>query len=356
MAVTTWVLCDEAGVPVTEIVNAAQLVFSARRNQPRQAQITLAHSDREAANLFDLLGNGVPQLRYYRDGTLRLSAYLTAIDEKLSEDEGDGDQLVAVFKDPFGRLLGDGSETGLHMPVDATYTAVDQGDIGWNLIATLNAVDDTGIREGTIDPTVDRDRTYEAGKNIGEALVQLTEVLDGPDIEFLPLDPTAEDGKLAEYTVHDSQGQVQDDLLWGYGPGTMANVRQVERKITPPINRVRLTTSDGLVSTQTDAASIARYGEWPVVRSEPNDVSVQGTLDSRAMEMLRPTWVKVLTFVPDQTLAPQPFDDFWLGDTGKFKAQDGSFVETFEPRVNGITITEGPDGDEAHELELEVQE
>lgn len=350
MATTTWVLCDHAGQPVTEISNAAERRFVARRNQGRQAQITMSHDDAEAIRLLDLTGNGVPQLRYYRDGTLRLSAYLTSIDGQLSEDGQD--QLTAIFKDPFGRMLGDGSETGRHLFAAVEFTAQDQGSIGWDLIDALNDDSDTGIREGTIETTTTRDRSYEAGKNVGEALVQLTEVIGGFDFEILPLDPTDEDGKLGEYTVYAEQGEDRDDLLWGFGKSTMANVQAVARTITQPVNRVRMVTGEGLVADEQDAASLAKFGRWSRALSAPTDVVVQATLDQQAEDRLRPTWVKVTAFTPDPTIGPQPFDDYWIGDTGRFRGMQGAFNEAFVPRVEAVTIIENADGSETHELEV----
>lgn len=352
MARTTWVLCDHTGLPVAEVTNAAQRVFGARRNRGRQGTLTLSHHDLEASRILDLLPNGVPQLRYYRDGTLRLSAYLTSIEERLAESGEDA--FVATFKDPFGRLLGDGSDSGRFLSTDMTLTG-DQGALAWVLIAFLNAEGETGIRQGLIEGTVVRDRTYEAGKNVGEALVQLTEVDGGPDIEFLPLDPMETGGKLADFTVYASQGEDRPDLLWGFGRGTMANVLDVTRQIMPPVNVVRLTTTEGLVSTQTHPASVALYGQWPLSASSPNDVTDQGTLDAKALAMLRPGWRKLVSFTPDPE-GPQPFDDYWLGDTGRFKGSEGALSETFVPMVNAVTITEGPDGEETHDLELQEVE
>lgn len=356
MADTTWVLADRSGKPVGEFANASVRQFIAKRNAGRQGVVTMTHDDREAFLLFEQLKNGVPQLRYYRNGTLRLSAYLTAIDESLSED-GD-DQLVATFKDPFGRIYGDGSEQGRHVYLPANQTLdfsnEDQGEIAWQLIERLNLWLDTGLRRGEIEVSAYRDRSYAAGKNVGEAISQLTEVIGGFDFEVLPLDPTKNGGKLGEFTVYQSQGQDRPDLLWGFGKGTMANVRSLTRKWTPPINRSFMLTSDGLWTDRVDMESLARWGEWGSSTSAPNDIVLQGTLDEAAADLLRPEWVRVLSFAPDPDLGPQPFDDYWLGDTGRFKGLHGAFDDAFVPRVNALTITEDEDDNEAHELEVEV--
>lgn len=361
MADTTWVLADHTGKAQTPIENASERRFTAHRNAGKQGRITLGHDDREARKLFELLRNGVPQLRYYRgmrDGSkpLRLSAYLTSIREELDED-GES-KLVATFKDPFARIYGDGSgqEPGRILLAPADFVGVDQGTIAWSLIDLLNQVGtagDTGLRQGTIEATTARDRSYVTGKNVGEAIEQLTQVVGGFDFEVLPLDPTTADGKLGEFAVYASQGSDRADLIWGYGKGTFANVRKAERNITPPINRVHMVTSDGLESIQDDGLSRGRQGEWAVSLSAPNDVVQQATLDGQAEDALRPDWVRVTTFRPDPNIGPQPFDDFWLGDTGRFKAREGAFEESFVPRVNGIVITENEGGDEDYELETE---
>lgn len=351
MATTTWVLCDHSGQPVTEITNAVETQFSARRNQGRQARIVMSHDDDEAISLIGMLTSGVPQLRYYRDMTLRLSAYLTSIDGQLSEDGQD--TLVAVFKDPFGRMLGDGSENGRHLFAALEFAAVDQGDIGWALINALNTDSDTGIREGTIETTTLRDRSYEAGKNVGEALVQLTEVIGGFDFEILPLDSVTQSGKLGEYVVYNEMGEDREDLIWGFGKGSMANVRAVSQTITPPVNRVRMITSDStLTADVVDATSLSLFGRWSKSLSAPTDITEQTTINQQATDRLRPTWTRVTAFQPDSAIGPQPWDDYWLGDTGRFLGSQGAFNQAFVPRVEGITITDGADKSEVHELEV----
>lgn len=350
---TAWVLADHTGKAATPIENAAQRKFTAKRNQGRQGEITLTHDDQEAGELLDLLRNGVPQLRYIRDGALRLSGYLTSIDEAIGEDGED--HLVAVFKDPYGRMLGDG-QSGRIITADTAFTQRDQGLIGGDLITAANAARDTGLRVGEVALTVLRDRAYTAGKNIGEAIRQLTEVLGGFDFEILPLDPTKNAGKLGEYVGYARQGQDRPDLIWGFGAPTMANVRKVERKLTAPVNRVRMLTSDGLVADVSDAVSIGRYGEWAAGLAAPSDITDPATLERHARDRLRPEWTRVLKFAPDPDLDPRPFDDYWLGDTGRFKADQGYFADVFSPTVNAVTITQGPDDDETIELELEAVE
>lgn len=349
---STWVLCDSGGAAVTEISNASSTLFIARRNLGRQCRITLAHTDIESQLLLGILPQGTPQLRYYHDGILRLSGYLSSIEEALEDGV---DSLVATFKDPFGRLYGDGSEIGRNLDEELIYTSEDQGSIAWGLIDSLNTAGETGIRLGAVEPTIQRDRTYPVGKHVGSALLQLSEVLEGPDFEFLPLDPVSEGGKLAELTVYASQGSdLEGELLWGFGSGTVGNVLSISRRLTPPINHVRLSSSDIITTVQTDDDSITTHGLWPIVSNTPNDLSELTTLEERASAMLRPSWNSVVTFVPDPE-GLQPFEDYWLGDTGILDAHEDSFSVELRPRISGILISTGAEGSEEHEIELEFE-
>jgi hypothetical protein len=67
------------------------------------------------------------------------------------------------------------------------YTATDQGDIAWDMIATMQAETDgdIGITEGTITATKDRDRSFdrqEVGKNIINMGAQ--NIIDGYEFEI----------------------------------------------------------------------------------------------------------------------------------------------------------------------------
>ncbi len=81
------------------------------------------------------------------------------------------------------------------------------------------------------------------------------------------------------------------------------------------------------------------------------DVTGQFHLNEIADDLLRPNWVRTVKFVSDAVLGPQPWDDFWMGDTGRFQAVEGSFDELFYPVVTGLTITEDADGTESYDIE-----
>jgi hypothetical protein len=125
-------------------------------------------------------------------------------------------------------------------------------------------------------------------------------------------------------------------------------VRSVGRTTAPPVNRVFLTGADGMTSDKSDAGSIATYGEWTLTKSY-SSLSVQATLDDRALSLLRPRPIRTLTLTPDPS-APRPFDDYSLGDTVHLYVDRGSMQEDAAVHVNAFTILVDDDGLEASEI------
>ncbi len=68
---------------------------------------------------------------------------------------------------------------------EVIFSTIDAGDIAWSLINTsqLKTNGDFGFTEGTIEPTMDRDRTYN-NQNIMEAIINLANVINGFDFEI----------------------------------------------------------------------------------------------------------------------------------------------------------------------------
>ena len=222
-----------------------------------------------------------------------------------------------------------------------SYSATDAGAIAKALIDGANAYSPTGVgTTGTITPTKTRDRTYPSHSNIGEAVVNLTAVLDGLDFEVSPVD----DGStLGIFTVYAQQGSDQPNSKFEYGPTTLANCLAMHRQTLPPVNHVTVIGANGLSSTKQDDTSIARYGHYEYVMTQ-TDVSEQATLDDKANALLRPNPVKVIDFTPEPRLAPSPWDDYWIGDTVQFYAKRGALKEgPVSVRVNQITVVIEPD-------------
>jgi hypothetical protein len=337
----SFLLADHAGSNLAELSTATGRSLTFTRNGVAEARMTISHDDEAAALLLNELVNGTPLLRAYRDGVLRFHGYLAPFSEDLEEDT----KLNLVFRDPMGRLLGDGQARGRF--VSATFSGTDAGQIAVALIAAAQAGGTAGIATGSIETTKTRDRTYE-NANAGEAIIALTQVLDGFDFDVTPIEYTA--GIIGQFNVYASQGTSQPDARFEYGPDTLRNVRKVTRQMQPPINVARVLGSNGLSAVKTDATSISVHGPWESQESLA-DVSEQATLNDRAQAMLRPNWVRVVSFTPEPVLAPAPWDDYWLGDTVSFYGWRGAFEESTTSRISKITVVIDDEGNESSEVE-----
>jgi hypothetical protein len=339
----SFLLSDSAGNARAELGTGAGRSVTFSRNTYPELALTISHDDAAAAILFTALSNGIPTLRAYRDGVLRFHGDLAPFDEQLEE----GAQLNLVFRGPFVRLIGYGQSRGRFTDTAFTRLATDAGQIAKALIDTYGI--GAGVAtNGAIEVTKVRDRSYQYA-NVGEAIVNLTRVLDGFDFEVIPIEYSS--GNIGQLVVYAAQGSDRSaSVQFQYGPGTLANCRTVNRQTEPPINTARVIGANGLVGLKTDAGSIATFGEqW--VQESASDVSEQVTLDDKAQALLRPDPIKVVSFTPDPTLAPSPWDDYWLGDTVSFFGRRGAFYEDATMRVDKIRVVIDDDGNEAVEVE-----
>lgn len=343
-------LGDSTGAALAELTTALGRAITFKRNHYAEAVATIAHEDEAASLLWNaLLNTGVPTLtcwrRYRTAGTLPIfRGYLAPFAENAEEAA----RLNLVFRSPFGRLLGDGPDRGRFTGPSVSYAATDAGTIASGLLATTNADSPTGLVAGTVAPTVTRTRAYQFA-NVGQAIVGLSNVLDGFDFEEEFVDDGA---NLAQFNVHASLGSIQAGARFEYGPDTLNNVRSVSRTTQPPINVVTVIGANGLYVTVTDAASIARYGKWPLQVSA-SDVTELATLTAKAQALLRPSPVRTVEFAPEFGLpsCPVPFDDFNVGDTVPFYARRDALAEDVSVRLNGLRVVVDEDGSETAEIE-----
>lgn len=342
-----FVLADAGGAALAELSTASGRSIMFRRNRYAEAGCTLSHEDDAAGLLLGALSNtGLPRLRAFRKAVgasvavERFNGVLVPFGEQAEETA----TLSPVFRSPLSVLNGDGSGRGRFVTAAGglSYTATDAGAIGANLLATANAQGATGLVIGTVEATKLRDRTYPVGTNLGTALENLTSVLDGFDLEEVATSAGA------TLNIRAALGVTRSSARFEYGAGTLANCRGMSRTTEPPANTVFVVGANGLTSTYSDAASVAKYGAW-YLKAEFLDVSEQATLDDKARALVRPFPVKTLSFVPELALdsCPKPFDDFGLGDTVPFFARRDALVEDSLVRVNGFTIVVDDNGFES---------
>jgi hypothetical protein len=342
----TLLLCDSAWNGLAELTTASGRTIDYRRNSYAEAACVISHDDDAAPILFDALRSGIPRLKAYRrsDGAsssaLRFAGYLAPFTEGADEAAF----ISLVFRSPFGRLIGDGTGRGRFTAASVAYPATDAGTIATSLITTTNADSPTDLTVGGAQVTKTRDRAYQFA-NVGEAIINLTNVLDGFDFE----EAFTETG--ATFNVWAALGQDRPAAQFQYGAETLSNVRAMARTTQPPINRATVVGANGLYALKQDLVSQAAYGLWPA-QASASDVTEQATLDDKAQAMLRPDPVKTVTFQPEFGLesCPRVFDDFALGDTVRFYARRGALTESVSTRVNGFKVVIDEDGFEASEI------
>jgi hypothetical protein len=366
-----FLLCSGNGEPLAELTTASGKQIKYSRNRFAEAQFVLSHQDAAAQALMEAIATGpMPTLRAYRkspgqlNGTLRFNGYLSPFTEQLDEQQ----LITAIFRSPFGRLYGNGSSgTGRYMGASNIAEEKNTDNIAASLILLYGGKADGKIGEadptfnelkyeetsyaglgiGTIATTVPRTIAFRPYKNVGQAIINLSECLDGFDFDETYVEETGTEPTLALFNTYAKQGEVRPSALFQYGPTTLSNVSGVQRTTGSPINIVTLKAEHSLVATAEEPLSVAKYGQWMYyeVAADADNLEI---LESRAKALLREGPVKTLSITPDFAVpnCPLPFDDFWLGDTVPFYGNAGAFQENLQVRVNEMTIVIDENGNE----------
>ena len=346
----SWVLCDQGGEPLpgAHVGRGRRLIFA--RNHEAEARITLSLYDEACVRLFEVLRNGIPQLRVYLriPGEAEARLVFSGLWTPMNGGNAVGEQssVNLVFKDAFNvlryRLVGPAA-AGDPTPV---FIATDAGIIAVTLIHNTEvAYGATSIatHPAWVEPTVDRDRAYDVNKNLADAVTELTEVLGGFDWFPVYVDPRENDGNTMQFWIAAEQGSDQEGARFEFGDGTLANCKGYSFTGTLPVNRVLALgaqdTGAGtpLKSEQADGESFVRYGTYMQTVSA-TDVVEQATLDDKAKDALRPGIGLVTQFTGDPAKCPLPWRDFWLGDTIRWNVDDGAMQERTAPRAQTIEL------------------
>lgn len=262
-------------------------------------------------------------------------------------------------------------------PAGLTYTQVQQDSLVFNLMTAASSITPSAGGAGTFDPgdnlgltilyknpdgtsrtsgtpSILRDRTYEPGKSLGEAVNDMSDDISGFDYsishEMFP-------GYDCLEIWYPNQGTARDDVTLLYGGTVRALTRSVAA--TDYANYVRVigaTPSGGNAPLwaeywNADANDVTRtpVGLW--MRSENlNDVSVQATLNDRAHGLVD----RYGLLVPSYTVTMRPDAYTWgfpnMGDVVPLIVQAGRLDVDTTVRVVGVTFDIGDDGQEDVEL------
>lgn len=242
------------------------------------------------------------------------------------------------------------------------FTDWEQSLILWGLVA-LSDVET--IQFGTTEGSVNRDRTYLPGKPVSEAFIEMSEVENGPDFEFNPIEDGT--GKLVEFnTFYPSQGEdLSDDIRfvsgadpetatnYTYSPGGRINNRVIGMGLA--FSFYGNAVQPAFIAEH--AASITQFGVFEKVLDLPelttDDLdAIQAHAETEVAANAYP--IPYFQFTP----AMEPYDeesgvgvpwafgkDYWIGDTVGLDVHrpDGSTL-ALAGRVTDGKVTESDTG------------
>lgn len=226
-------------------------------------------------------------------------------------------------------------------PSYVRYEATDEGAILKALVDTFQAQTeaDMGFTFGDYLTSTDRSREYFTD-NIMEAFINMSQVLGGPDFlishdKVITIKPRIGIDKSA-----------QNILEWG----TNIDRVSVQESFANPCTQAVLLGaglgSSQLRSVQTDTSARGVYG-LRQQRDSEIDVSIQDTLDAKALAVLRKYKQPLTTLQLYQLPNTNPsFGAISLGDSIGIRIQEGVFDINSAYRVYGREVIIGKDGEE----------
>jgi hypothetical protein len=261
---------------------------------------------------------------------------------------------------------------------DLVYTALEQDDLIWGGLALpgirVIAADGTNLQPGSLLPMerflanpdgtvrtvptgITRDRTYTGGQSIGDAITDLTGVINGPGVDVLP--HADADGMDYLRIFWPTQGIDRVDTPLVYG----ATVSSFSRSVNSGdyANYIRVVgqnpdTTPGAPqlfserhNPDANNVTVVPVGLW-MTGDNASDVSEQQTLNEKADGLLKTQG----TLVPSYSLMLRPG---WfvpgkpaLGDTVPLVIKIGRLDVSATVRILGINYDIGDDGQEDVEL------
>ncbi len=273
-------------------------------------------------NLFAVDQN---EIRLLRNGVVQSAGQLVDVRFEIIERK----RTVQIFAVGWFDLLASRITAQLRQ-----FNSTDAGQIAWELIDDSQSLPngDFGITQGTIQASVDRDRTYEF-KEIAEAILQLSEVNNGFDFEI------TWDKKFNVY--YPKIGQSRPDLVLAH-PGNIRAIDFTRRGVdisNKVIARGAGTGGNSIFFTASDTPSQERFRLREQLL-DLNDISLLTTLEEHAAAelSLKKNFMDVPTLELEPDAMPE-FGTYGLGDLLPLEITDSFFSglnDTY--RIEKITI------------------
>ena len=312
------------GTPIGELLNASQRRVSLGLNRTPTCDFRLRLDD----PLADALLECSALIKVYDNRTLRfVGQVITAVEE--------GGQSIAITcAGPAWRLskrlIGKGTTGYTQGTADAPVAA---GQIMASILAAVNTDGYTGIDLGMVGDSSSTYVAYEPYKRASEAFTEISSVIDGPDYELAPVEPTAVAGgtRIAYLNVAAAIGQARPDAIFEYAVGRK-NVASYTRQVSMEgfMNAGYGLAADAAGTTvgALDAGSQAAWGLYEDV--VPSDLPVQ-LLRQRLVDehvRVRKAPRQLITFAPTRDDPSMPGrvplfgEDYGVGDSVTFRAVD----------------------------------
>lgn len=181
----------------------------------------------------------------------------------------------------------------------------------------------TAYYAGTIEMLPEIDINFQQGLSVGEAWQQLTNQNDCDIILRAIYDPINRPGYLVEGSIYAQAGADRDDAImaWNMPSRSLVQISRMQDG-TLRANKVKffagqggLAPSGSGIPVQTDAPSVAKYGEyWRQQFFPSQNVAGIVTLLAQAEVALSKDGRETVTISPAPERSPHPFDDYFLGD------------------------------------------
>lgn len=351
----TFILADKAGTTIDVLDTAVrQAQFELTRSDVGKCTVEISVDDARAIGLITQVAGATPRLYAYKDTALWWAGFLTSV-EQAADNEA---TLTATFEDALAllryRITGAGIEW---YDQNSANIIAGTGAVGGytSLLAQANAATATGLVAGTVTATTaEVDELQISREVILDRVLEVSRLTGGPDLR---VNPQPQGETLATLDVGPLYTNVTPTIVFGYGPGTAANVLSVLQQLTPPSTRVLVIGNDAeswstVTSEVTNAE--AGVGRWERVEQRSD---LQSVTDCRnaADSLVRVGWTQTVSFTPDPAAAPAPFVNYNVGDAVSITALRGSVLVSAAARVNRISVTIDNSGVETqHAVECEV--
>ncbi len=355
-------LADLSGTTKGEINNASdrQVSFAFNRLNTGSFRVRLDHPLAEDLLQGDSLIKVYQRLSGSSTPSIRMVAEIVSVEEVAGENNA-GSLAVTYAEAGFWRLshrLIGKSAAGYTR--GTAVAPVTRGSIAQNVIETVNAERDTGVRIGTITDTASGYVGPWYYKPVSEAITELSATLDGFDFRFDPIEPVTDAAGLAvsRFRTAGAIGQSRPNTVFEFGTGKR-NIKGLKRQVSrdglltkgyhlPPGFPE---TSEPVASTENTTAIAARGLHEALVTSDITVADLRAALVNEHVA-IRKQPRQLITFEPT-SYGSEFFADYEVGDVVVARARVGGstrFNANF--RIYGCDVSINDNGLATYSLTL----